>query len=213
MKPILVICLSLIFINIFAQNKFNQIIPIENRTNFSININGNYPLGDSVVSHKYSVINLSGQLLVGSALAFIFTIPAITAAGYNAWSGHDSKESHTIIGVIGISSYLIGAATGVYWVAKSSNSELSYWGTVGYSAIGGSASAIIAAILASKYTTIPNIGALIIALCPVASSMIYASFISDWPQKNQSFSNKILTHKDLINCTNLFNIDLIHINL
>jgi hypothetical protein len=214
-KLILILFFSFIYINTFAQYKFNRISPIGNRTYLAIDLDSNCISGDIVIPHKYSAINLTGQLLAGSALAFIFTLPSMTAAFYNAWSGHGSKESQILLSAIGITSYLIGSATGVYWVAKSGNSELSYWGTVGYSAIGGSVSAILASILASKYTTIPGTGAVIIALCPLISSMVYASFISDWPGENEnlSFSDNILSCKDIINYSNLFNLELIHIDL
>ncbi len=173
-KLILILFFSFIYINTFAQNKFNRISPIGSRTNLAIDLDSNYIPGDSVIPNKYSAINLTGQLLAGSALAFIFTVPSMTAVFYNAWSGLGSKESQALLSAIGITSYLICSATGVYWVAKSGNSELSYWGSVGYSAIGGGVSAILASILASKYTTIPGAGAFIIALCPVISSMVYA---------------------------------------
>ncbi|MEJ2613817.1 MAG: hypothetical protein P8Z35_02575 [Ignavibacteriaceae bacterium] len=204
-------------INIFAQSKYYSLSLVENKANYNIAYQksfNNFNLSDKTESHKYSIINLSGQTIVGSALAAGFSIPPLIMAWADSWN-HSTDASQTALGIISISAYLLGAATGVYWVAKSENSKLSYWGTVGYSVIGGGISTVIASILASQYLTVPTAGVLIIGLCPVASSMIYASFISEWPgeNKNLSFSNEVLTYKDLINYTNIFKIELIHINL
>ena len=204
--------------NIFAQNKYYSLRLTEDKMNFNFTYDksfNNFMLSDNIESHKYSILNLSGQAIVGSALAFSFFVIPLGIGGVHAMSGHSSKISEIAFATLAISSYIFGAATGVHWVGKSENSALSYWSTVGYSAIGGGVSGVVASIIASQYHTFPNYGILIVTLCPIVSSMIYASFISDWPHKNQnlSFSNKILTYENFINYSNLINIELIHINL
>jgi hypothetical protein len=168
---------------------------------------------DKTVSQKHSFLNLSGQAFVGSAFAVGFSILPLAAAWANAWGSDGTTASQTALGILTISSYLFGSAVGVHLVAKSENSELSLWKTFGYSAIGGGVGAILVAILASQYETIPGAGGVIVALCPIIGSMVYTSFISDWPQDNQkvSFAKTSLSHKDFIDQTKLFNIELLRI--
>ncbi|MDR3626259.1 MAG: hypothetical protein P4L45_05475 [Ignavibacteriaceae bacterium] len=204
--------------SILAQTNHLSFSLLKNETIFANNTGDNYNkllLSDNSSHHNYSIINLTGQAVVGSALAVGFSILPLYADFVNSWSGHSSDVSQTSFAVLVISSYLFGAATGVYSIAKSQNSKLSYWGTVGYSAIGGGASIIIASALSLKYKTLPGAGGVIIFLCPIISSMLYASLISDWPQQNTnlSYSKKIFTLNDLYNSTNIFNIELIHLNL
>ena len=204
--------------SILAQTNPLSFNLLKNEMIFANNMDYNYNkllLSDSSVRHNYTVLNLAGQAVVGSALAVGFSILPLYADFVNSWSGHSSDVSDVSFAVLCISSYLFGAATGVYSIAKYQNPKLSYWRTVEFSAIGGGAGAIIAAVLASKYTTLPGAGGTIIFLCPIISSMLYASLISDWPQQNTnlSYSRKIFTLSDLYNSTNIFNIELIHLNL
>jgi len=213
--------LILVFIcsSIIAQNNFKSLRQIETDTNtlhyYESTSTVTCFVPDNVVSHKYSFINLSGQALVGSALAVGLSILPFSAAIGSALSGESTETSTTALGILTISSYLFGAAVGVHWVAKSQNSKLSFWGTVGYSVIGGGVGAILATVLASQYRRIPAFGGIIVALSPIIGSMIYASFISDWPQEPQkvSFVKNSLNQKDLFEHSKLFNIELFRIKL
>jgi hypothetical protein len=170
---------------------------------------------DKTVTHKHSFLNLSGQAIVGSTFAVGFSILPLTAAWANAWGSDGTPASQTALGILTVSSYLFGSAVGVHLVAKSENPELSLWKTFGYSAIGGGVGVVLVAIFASQYETIPGAGDVIVALCPIIGSMVYASFISDWPQEYQevSFAKTSILHKDIIDQTKLFNIELLRIKL
>ena len=170
---------------------------------------------DNVSSQHHSFFNLSGQALVGSALAVGFSFLPLSAGFADAWSGESNTASQTALGILAISSYLFGAAVGVHWIASYENPNLSFWRTAGYSAIGGGVGTIIVSILAANYTTVPTIGVIIVALTPIIGSMIYASFISEWPNESQEISfNKInFSHKDLIEQTNIINLELLRIKL
>ncbi len=205
--------------SIIAQNNFKSLRQFETDTT-TLHYNNSTStiicfVPDNIVSHKYSFINLTGQALVGSALAVGFSILPSSVAFISALSGKSTEISQATLGILTISSYLFGSAVGVHWVAKSQNSKLSFWGTVGYSAIGGGFGAILTTILASHYTTIPAFGGIIVALCPIIGSMIYASFISDWPQEPQkiSFVKNNLTQNDIFEQSKLFNIELFRIKL
>jgi len=204
--------------SIFAQTNFITLRQIETEMN-SLNNNTNstiFFVPDNVVAHKYSFLNLSGQALTGSALAIAFAIPPFTVAWARALGmAQSSKSLDTALGILTLASYTFGSAVGVHWVAKSQNSKLSFWGTVGYSVIGSGVGAVLLAVLASRYETIPEFGGSIAALCPIIASMIYASFISDWPQEPQkiSFAENSLTQKDLFEYSKLFNIELFRVKL
>ena len=210
----------LVFIcsSIIAQNNFKSLRQFEADINtlhyYESTSTVNFFVPDNVVSRKYSFINLFGQALVGSASAVVFVIPSAYALG-NAIFHNSSSSSKSALGILALSSYLFGAAVGVHWVAKFQNSKLSFWGTVGYSVIGGGVGAILATVLASQHRIIPTFGSIIVALTPIIGSMIYASFISDWPQEPQkiSFVKTSLTQKDLFEYSKLFNIELFRVKL
>ena len=190
---------------------------IENKIVYSdeLNFKSSSPLLlNNIESHKHSLVNLSLQPIVGTGLAFIFSIPPLAGAWNSAWN-HGTDVSQTTWAILTFSAYILGAGTGVYLIAHVENSKISYWKTVEHSVIGGAAGALAAALLASQYSTIPNAGAIFIAFSPVIGAMFYTSFVADWPHQNQdlSFNNKMLSHKDLINRTNIFNIEVIRIKL
>uniref|UniRef100_A0A832LK16 Uncharacterized protein n=1 Tax=Ignavibacterium album TaxID=591197 RepID=A0A832LK16_9BACT len=206
------------FASIFAQNESNQFAQLKIR----IKSNDTYAYNhftviqqDNISSQHYSFLNLTGQALVGSTLAIVFSIPPISAGFADAWSGKSNDASQTALEILAISSYLFGAAVGVHWIASYENPNLSFWGTFGYSTIGGSVGAVLVSILATNYTTIPTVGVIIVALTHIIGAMIYASFISDWPNESQEISfHKInISHKDLIEQTKIINLELLRIKL
>jgi hypothetical protein len=206
------------FASIFAQNESNQFAQLKIR----MKSNDTYAYNhftviqqDNISSQHYSFLNLTGQALVGSTLAIVFSIPPISAGFADAWSGKSNDASQTALGILAISSYLFGAAVGVHWIASYENPNLSFWGTVGYSTIGGSVGAVLVSILATNYTTVPTVGVIIVALTPIIGAMIYASFISDWPieSKEISFHKINISHKDLIEQTKIINLELLRIKL
>ena len=215
---IIIVIIIFSFSGIFAQDERNEIIQFKmgmktNNTNSYIKFETAQQDNSSLQHHSF--INLSGQTLVGSALAIGFSILPLSAGVANAWSGESTEASQTALGILAISSYLCGAAVGVHWIASIENHNLSFWGTAGYSAIGGGVGTIIVSILAANYTTVPTIGVIIVALTPIIGSMIYASLISDWPNESQEMSfHKInFSHKDLVEQTTIVKLELLRIKL
>jgi len=163
------------------------------------------------MSH-HSEGNVFGQAFLGPIIGMGFSfLPGLllyTGAG-------DEPVDQIGIGSIFISSYLLGAAAGVYWIAKAENPEVSYWGTAAFSALGGGAGALLAWALAENYHTFPGYGFILVGLCPVIGSILYTTLIADWPQANRTTSllrNKYM-HKDLVEQSKLLNIELLRIKL
>jgi len=214
----MMIIFVLTFSNVFPQNEFssftNHKLAFE-FTDKNYSSHFSFDQSDKLVSHKYSFINLAGQALVGSALAVGFFIPTLTVAVGVTWGKNINESLQTALGIFTFSSYIFGAAVGVYWVAKSENPKLSFWKTVGYSAIGAGVGVVIVSILATQFRRIPTVGGSIAALFPIIGAMVYASFISDWPQSNEKvyFYKDNFLHKDLVEQSKLFNIELFRIQL
>ena len=218
MRAILVLSFVILCSSILAQNSCKPISHLLAEIKYLDKINNCQIIlfeTDKPVSKKYSFLNLSGQAIVGSVFAVGFSILPLAASWANAGGSDGTPVSQTALGILTVSSYIFGSAIGVRLIAKSKNSELSFWGTVGYSAIGGGVGVILLSILASQYKTIPGADGVIVALCPIIGSMVYASFISDWPQENQevSFTKTSISHKDIIEQTKLFNMELLRIKL
>ncbi len=215
MKLLIILTVVLFSENIFSQNSLHSFGNIENKIVYSDALynkfSSPFKLGNKVYDN-YSLTNLVFQPVVGSGFAFIFTIPPFVGLLNDAWNS-ESAISHTVWGILTISAYCLGAGTGVYLVAHIENKNLTFWKTVEYSVFGGAVGAITAAVLASQYSSIPNAGAIFIAFSPVIGAMFYTSFVADWPYQNQdlSFNNKMLSHKDLINYSKVFDIELLRI--
>ena len=207
-----------LYSSIFSQNQSGQFVQLTAEIkSYDISANNQFTVvqQDNILSHRHSFINLSGQALVGSALAIGFAILPLSAGAANAWSGESTDVSQAAFGILALSSYLFGATVGVHWIASYENPYLSFWATAGYSAIGGGVGTIVVSILAANYTTIPTVGVIIVALTPIIGSMIYASLISDWQNKNQelSFRKVYFSHKDLVEQTKIINLELLRIKL
>jgi len=169
-------------------------------------------LAESNQMSHHSEGNVFGQAFLGPIIGMGFSfLPGLllyTGAG-------DEPVDQIGIGSIFISSYLLGAAAGVYWIAKAENPEVSYWGTAAFSALGGGAGALLAWALAENYHTFPGYGFILVGLCPVIGSILYTTLIADWPQANRTTSllrNKYM-HKDLVEQSKLLNIELLRIKL
>ena len=210
--------LSLILVTIsYSQEKRSSFLFHENnllRNNHDISNQILPVIPDITFSRKHSILNLSGQLLVGSTLAMGFSIIPAGLVGAASF-GKETEVSVPLLNIIAVSSCLFGSAVGVHWVAKAENSNLAFWKTVGYSAIGGSGGVLILTLLTTQYVTVPAAGIVVVALCPIIGSMIYSSFISDWPQENSNaaFYKNNFSHKDLIERSKLFNFEIMRIKL
>jgi len=153
--------------------------------------------------NSHSALNIAGQVVAGSALAFAFTIPSLTGT-IAAVYGHTPNEAvqYGLLFLI-YSSYVFGAAVGVDWISSIENQNNSLLETFGYSAIGSGASILLLGILSTQYHQIPTSGVLTALLCPVLSSVLYTTLISDWPvQKKVSQEyiqpNHIHNYRDLV---------------
>lgn len=167
---------------------------------------------DSIQSHKHSFPNVCGQAFVGTLCAVGFSTIPFSATMSNLGS---KDQVNTASAILVLSWYLFGSAVGVHWIAKSENPELSFWGTLGSSVIGAGVGFGFISTLSSGFKSPPYFGAVIAALCPVISSMIYASFVSDWPSEHSriSFQKNNFSHKDFIEQTKVFEIEVLRIKL
>jgi len=174
-----------------------------------------------VYRDKHNTGNLIGQALVGPALSFGFSIfPSVGCLG-TLFSDNSNNDGFTILAGTAVAAYILGAATGVHWVARAQNPKISYWKTAGYSLMGGVAGAGVLWAFSAKYKTIPWTGVTLALASPTIASMIYASYVADWPEKTgigagqssglSSRNYSSLSHKDLIESSMLFNIRIMHI--
>ncbi len=199
--------ISLIFfgVSINAQalrNNFQFALSDSTHSLYSFkSINSDYL--NSYERNSHSTLNIAGQVVAGSSLAFLFPIPVLIVA-FNASYGHKVDDAVNM-GFLFLlySSYVFGAAVGVDWIASIENKNNSLLETFGYSAIGSGASLLLLGILSTQYHQIPTSGILTALLCPVLSSVLYTTLISDWPVQekvNQEYiqPNHIHNYRDLV---------------
>ncbi len=167
----------------------------------------------SEYKNYHSAFNVAGQIIVGSSLAFIFPISFLY--GSFLASFHHEPDDAVKVGLLFLmfSSYTFGAAVGVDWIASIENKNNSLLETFGYSAIGSGAGILLISILASQYETIPWCGGFVAFLCPILSSVLYTTLISDWPAQAEISSDRIepdriYGHRDLIEESMLIKINI-----
>ncbi len=197
-------------INIFAQYRSDY-----NLSNFNyINATNKYKATKNYlpinIENKYSALNLAGQNAAGLACGFAFAMPSYLLANTEKIRNTDTRTDLIIFSLL---SYVVGSATGVVLVANIENPKISFWDTFGYSAIGGALGILTLTSTFDGRDISPGAFLLTLVL-PTFGSMIYSAFVSDWPDDvyNVSYTIKIETHKDLIEHTKLFNIELIRIH-
>lgn len=166
---------------------------------------------DSITAQKHSLENICGQALVGSICGAGFAVLPFSAVSSNLGS---KDQANTVSAILTLAWYTFGTAVGVHWVAKSENPDLSFWGTFGASAIGAGIGFGLVSTLSSGFRDPPYFSAVIAALFPIASSMIYTSCFADWPSENQNTTLQMrnLSHRDLVNSSKLFELNLLRIN-
>lgn len=171
----------------------------------------NFVRSDSISSRNYSFGNVCGQAIVGSLCATGFAVLPFSAVS----SGLGSKDQvNSASAILTIAWYTFGAAVGVHWIAKSENPELSFWGTFGSSVIGACLGTGFIYLLSDGIKSPPHFSVVIAALSPIISSMIYTSFVADWPSESQNIAlqKNILSHKDLVNHSKVFDLEFLRIN-
>ena len=162
-----------------------------------------------IKEERHSALNLMEQNFAGIAGGFLLALPTYYLAKKDNIRGTETGKYFSIFSLIG---YVVGSATGVVVVASLENPKISFWETLGYSAMGGALSIFILASTFDGNDLSP--GAIILSLVlPTFSSMIYSAFVADWSDETNKMSNKrkIESHKDLIEHSNLFNIELFRI--
>lgn len=189
LRSIIIILCALMILKTNAQEKSNIHLTNEfNAQTMSVNILNSYSitLGDNIVPQKHSLLNITGQAVVGTVLAGVFAIiPAGAIVLFPPNIDNPTSAKTIIYTSLAYSTYLLGAAVGVYWVAKCENENVSFGKTFLYSIMGGACGALLFAILPYEQKAIHSnlpLGLIIVALCPIISSMIYTSFIADWNQ-------------------------------
>jgi hypothetical protein len=179
-----------------------------NVIDYSLNLNTAVSDSNNIIHH--SVGNVFGQTFLGTITGIGFSF----LPGLLLYMGAGADPVDFIgFGSMFLSAYVLGNAAGVYWIAKSENPELSYWGIAAFSALGAGGGALLAWALADNYHTFPGYGFVLVALCPVISSILYTTLIADWPQENlssSSFKNQY-TYKDFVAQAEVFKIELIRI--
>ncbi len=153
--------------------------------------------------NTHSALNIAGQVVIGSSFALVFTIPSIYITFLASYNHKTDKVVDAGLLLLMYSSYVFGAAVGVDWIASMENENNSLLETFGYSAIGSDASLLLLGILSTQYHQIPTSGILMALLCPVLSSVLYTTLISDWSvQDNVSQEyiqpNHIHIYRDLV---------------
>lgn len=211
MRTIVFVIVILILSQIYAQEISHNYLNYESKSktideNYSDKFN--FAKADNVINSKYPPLNQLGQVAAGLATGIGFSALPIIIIGSSRMG-----LGGLFLGIlIGGPLYLLGSSTGVYWVAKPKNPDISYWSTFGFSCFGGLATIIAINTFNNETTALEYVIAL---LLPSISSMLYASYVAEWPNENQQveFINKNITHKDFIKQTELFNLELIRIRL
>lgn len=172
-------------------------------------------LNDEDYSEEHSFFNVTGQLVIGTTLSVGFAIIPFAISFGQAWSGKKTEHG-TIADIITIPAFLFGTAVGVHWIASYENPNVSLLKTFKYSIYGGCFSAALVAYMASRYTTIPEVGGIIAFFAPVISSVLYTTHVAEWTPANnieESISKKYYYHKDLIDQDKLFEVELLKVTL
>jgi len=159
------------------------------------------------IQHRYSTLNLFGQTVAGYAAAVGFSALPYYLAGENN-PGSDYKTGLIIFSVL---TYLTGSATGVYFVSNIENPKISFLETLGYSALGGLLGFVTASATFNQRDPSP-FGIILFFAAPTISSMIYSSFVADWPENRVGIRENTKTVNDFIEKSKLFNVQLLRIN-
>lgn len=216
MRIISILLFFLISTNIFSQHFYQTKEEIVHSLDYRILNNVEKIPNYYEKMGRHSVINLTGQLLVGSVSAVISPIVAFIPIGLllNAsrikFDIHDNGSSIALAGIL-LSSYIFGAGLGVYWIAQYENKNMSFWKTITYSVIGAGVGAITLTILAANNTRIPPVGGVFAALTPILGAMVYSSFVSDWHNEKVNNRNKGFSHIDLFENEKLFKLKILQI--
>lgn len=193
--------------------KINSEIP---SINFSKNISEySTLLLEKDTTRNHSLLNILGQAAAGPACAIVFSIIPLSAGFGYAWSGDKNPSVEFFYAVAFYSAYIIGSATGVYWIANFENKNIAYWKTVKSAFLGGAIGTAFA-IIQAKSDRISNTEKQLIFLAmmsPTIGAMIYTNYEAEWTAKEEFPIKEKLTHKDIFNSENMININLFQVNV
>ncbi|QQS34825.1 MAG: hypothetical protein IPM56_11195 [Ignavibacteriales bacterium] len=208
-KYLVVIFIAVISLQLTAQNKLSLLSDISDikPTNYE-DIENNYV--------GYSSSNALGQIFLTPLSAIIFALPGVTSLNDNGggMTGAHGPQDGNII--LSYTLYVIGSAVGAFTIAQIENDDLSFWKTLGASAIGGGIGTVT--ILITSVMSETNNLYLLALFPPVIASVAYTLGIADFtpvtnkPQMDTSIEMKIKSQQDLINFGSM-KVELFRINL
>ncbi|MFH1195431.1 MAG: hypothetical protein V1720_06940 [bacterium] len=213
MRASAILFFYLFSLQLFAQSASSKTHEIELRLSLKAeNVTDTFAQYNPI-DKNYTVFNTLGQFVMGNILSVVFSFLPASASFAHSWGG-GSKEVGYLLGGLTLSAYMLGAGTGVYWIAHSQNKGLSYWGTCGYAAIGGAAALLSVAILSTQYNSLPGY-AMALFFLPTIGAMIYASDEANWPDivSQQPIDTDYISHQEMINRTKLFEMELLRVEL
>lgn len=209
MKQYLVLLVfALLSLQSTAQNKLSLNSEIKNNNLPDVELDYNY-IG-------YSSSNALGQILLTPLSAIVFAFPVATALNNNGVGMTNPTGPQDGGIILSYTLYVIGAAVGASTIAQIENDGLSFWKTLGASAVGGGIGTVTY-LITSVMSETNNIY-LLSLFTPVIASLAYTLGISDFTpvmseaQMETSVGHKIKSQHDLINF-GLVKVELAHINL
>ncbi|QQS37913.1 MAG: hypothetical protein IPM56_08235 [Ignavibacteriales bacterium] len=190
-----------------AQFKLN-VQSVTYETDFTSRYNSSVTSSIDNVRQSHSAHNIGLQVIVGSLSSALFFFPPALLTFHTAWNNNGSLSA--AFGVLSFASFIFGNGVGVYLISNVENKKIRFWKVVEYSFIGAAAGAIIITIASTEYQTIPDEYGIAAALCPLFSSIVYTTFIADWPKAsvNYPINNAVHSHKDLVNHSKVFDLEL-----
>lgn len=209
MKQYLVLLvIALTAIQLVAQNKLSLTFEIKNNNLTEEDYNYNYV--------GYSSSNALGQIFLTPLSAVVFALPVVASLSDNGGgmtSPHGPQDGKIILSY---TLYVIGAAVGASTIAQMENDGLSFWKTLGASAVGGGIGTVTYLITSVMDE---NSNLYMLALFPpVIASLAYtlgmAEFtpVTNTPNPDTSSEQEIKSQQDLINF-GLVKLELVRINL
>lgn len=164
---------------------------------------------DNLGINKHTTGNILAQAFVGSVCAGSLAILPFSAI---ITDQGNKKTINTNLLIISIVTYTCGASLGVHWIAKAENPNHSFWLTQVSSII---SLGIGVGVAVSGIEDPPYVTVVIVALSPIVGSIIYSTSIADWsdPNQNPTLQPKNFSHKDLVNRSKMFELEIIKISL
>ena len=221
MKKYSFLIFLIIYSNLFAQADHKSKLYLKSESKQLIE--NTQLLSDSVYSEnilnkKHSFGSIAAQAVIGSVLGLGLGSLAVVSAFAYSWRHEGTTFGNVFFSLLIPSSLIYGSAVGVHLVAKRENPRHSFWQTVKYSAYGAGGGVVLSLIFASQHKSVSSGEVLLIALTPLIGSLIYSTYIADWPEANQkdklseiTFRKLHYSFKDYYESTQVFRINILSI--